>query len=114
VTGRSATATDRHRVRIAVARLRARILAIVFGLIAGTGLSFATAWLTLLGGEVVGPHLGLLRFYFPGYTVTWTGSLLGFFYGFLTGAAIGGLTAWVYNRVLDWRWRRNGEPPSPM
>jgi hypothetical protein len=114
VTERVATAEDRHRIRLAVARLRAGILAVVFGLIAGSGLAFATAWLTLLGGDVVGPHLGLLRIYFPGYTVTWTGSLVGFLYGFATGAAIGGLTAWIYNRVLDWRWRRNGDPRSPI
>ena len=110
---RIATPADRHRVRIAVARLRARILAIVFGLIAGSGLAFMTAWLTLLGGDLVGLHLGLLRYYFPGYTVTWFGSLVGFFYGFLAGALVGGLTAWIYNRVLDWRWRRNGDPRSP-
>ena len=109
---RPATAADRHRIRVAVARLRARILAVVFGLVVGCGLAFATAWLTLLGGENVGYHLGLLRYYFPGYTVTWTGSLVGFVYGFLSGAAIGGLTAWVYNRVFDWKWRRNGGRPS--
>jgi len=112
MTHRTATPADRHRIRIAVARLRARILAVVFGLISGSGLAFATAWLTLRGGEVVGPHLGLLSNYFPGYTVTWTGSLVGFVYGFLAGAAVGGFTAWIYNRVLDWRWKSDGAAPS--
>jgi hypothetical protein len=111
MTQRLATPADRRRIRLAVARLRARILATVFGLVAGTGLAFMTAWLTLLGGDDVGKHLKLLRFYFPGYTVTWTGALVGFVYGFATGAAVGGLTAWFYNRVLDWRWRRDGGEP---
>jgi hypothetical protein len=112
MTQRLAKPDDHRRIRIAVARLRARILATVFGLVTGAGLAFATAWLTLLGGDEVGPHLGLLRFYFPGYTVTWTGALVGFAYGFAGGAAVGGLTAWVYNRVLDWRWQRKGEEPT--
>ena len=102
---RPATPAERREVRAAVARLRAGILAVIMGLVGGSTLAFATAWLTLLGGERVGLHLGLLRFYFPGYTVTWTGSLIGFGYGFLTGAAIGGFTAWTYNRVADWRDR---------
>ncbi len=87
----------------AIARLRAGVMAAVFGLTGGTGLWLATAWLVIRGGQNVGQHLSLLRFYFPGYTVTWGGAFVGFFYGALTGAIAGFLLAWIYNRLADWR-----------
>ena len=42
-------------------------------------------WLVIRGGSSVGAHLGLLGQYFPGYSVTWSGCILGFFYGFSRG-----------------------------
>lgn len=101
-----ATAEQRRKVGEAVARLRTGILAIVMGFVSGTGLSVATAWLTILGGANVGFHLGLLRFYFPGYSVTWTGVIVGFGYGALVGAGVGFLMGTVYNRLVNWRERR--------
>ena len=86
-------------LRAAVARLRAGIMATVFALLFGTGLSVATVWLLVRGGPNVGEHLGLLGNYFPGYSVTWPGALLGFFYGGLVGGTVGWLTAWLYNLV---------------
>lgn len=103
---RKSTADEETLIRSAVARLRAGILAIACGLLAGTGLFVATVWLVLQGGETVGPHLGLLRYYLPGYSVTWPGAFLGFFYGVLLGVIVGGMTGWIYNRVADWRHRR--------
>ncbi len=87
----------------AVARLRAGVMAAVFGLTAGSGLWLATVWLVIRGGENVGAHLKLLRVYFPGYTVTWGGAFLGFVYGALVGGLAGFLLAWIYNRLADWR-----------
>ena len=43
----------------------------------------------------VGPHLGDLAAYLPGYEVSWVGSLVGAFYGFLAGA-VAGFAAAVY------------------
>ena len=100
---RRSTVDEEVLIRAAVARLRAGILAVVCGLLAGTGLFLATVWLLLQGGEIVGPHLGLLRYYLPGYSVTWQGAFLGFFYGVLLGALVGGLIGWIYNRVAGWR-----------
>ena len=101
-----ATAEERRRVGEAVARLRTGILAIVMGLVGGTALAIATAWLTLRGGLNVGQHLGLLRFYFPGYSVTWPGVVVGFGYGMLVGVGVGLAMGMVYNRLVDWRQRR--------
>ena len=105
---RKSTVNEEVLIRSAVARLRAGILAVVCGLLAGAGLFLATVWLVLQGGETVGPHLGLLRYYLPGYSVTWSGALLGFFYGVLFGAVVGGLIGWIYNRVVDLRHPREG------
>ena len=82
-----------------VARIHALILALVCALICGVGLFTLTAWLILKGGPVVGPHLALLGQYFPGYAVTWPGSIAGLFYGALVGAAIGWIIGAVYNGV---------------
>lgn len=85
----------------ATARLRASVMALTFGIVGGTGLGVATAWLLLRGGEMVGKHLNLLGIYFPGYTVSWPGVLVGFAYGALSGAVIGWSVAWIYNRLAE-------------
>jgi hypothetical protein len=102
------TLADRERVLVArtIARLRAGIVAIVTGMIGGVALSAATLWLVIKGGPNVGQHLGLLRAYYPGYSVTWTGALVGFVYGALTGAILGWCVAWLYNVLAS---RRTGE-----
>lgn len=88
-----------------IARLRASIMAVTFGVAGGVLLFAATAWLIIQGpaeGAVhVGPTLGLLSNYFPGYSVTWSGAVVGLFYGTLTGAVAGFLLALVYNRIVD-------------
>ena len=55
------------------------------GTMAGILLALATLVLVLKGGETVGPNLQLLSQYFPGYSVTTQGSLLGLAYGFVSG-----------------------------
>jgi hypothetical protein len=90
-------------LRSAVARLRTSVMAVSFGLSGGSLLSLATAWLLVQGGEDVGSHLGLLSNYFPGYTVTWPGVAIGFFYGLVTGAVLGWLISSLYNRIADLR-----------
>ena len=87
----------------AVARIHARILALVCAVIGGTGLFAMTAWLVIKGGPAVGPHLQLLGQYFPGYRVTWAGSVVGLVYGALVGAAVGWIIGTVYNGVATLR-----------
>lgn len=98
-----ATMDERALIERAVVRMRARIMAVVFGMLGGTALFLATAWLLLRGGPMVGQHLGLLGHYFPGYTVTWPGAFLGFVYGALVGGLLGYAVAWVYNQLVDRR-----------
>jgi hypothetical protein len=55
------------------------------GLAAGLLLCLVTLALVLKGGAMVGPNLQLFNQYFPGYSVTVLGSVLGLGYGFVTG-----------------------------
>lgn len=84
----------------AVVRLNANILGLVLGILAGLGIFIATNFLILKGGEVVGPHLGLLRAFFPYYSVTFVGSLVGTIYGFICGYIVGFITATIYNWIV--------------
>lgn len=92
-------------VRPVIARLRASVMAVAFGLFAGFGLFIATVWLVIRGGPeyegqmIVGPHLSLLSNYYPGYSVTWGGAFVGFAYAAVTGAIVGYCVAWVYNFI---------------
>lgn len=90
-------------IETAIVRLRSRVMATVFALVGGTGVFLATAWLLVRGGPSVGLHLNLLSNYFPGYSVTWLGSLIGFVYGCIVGGVVGWSLAWIYNRVTDIR-----------
>lgn len=80
-------------VRESLARAFPKLDGVAFGfsmgILCGFGLLLATLVLILKGGDVVGPRLQLLSEYFPGYSVTPGGSVLGLVYGFLTGL-IGG------------------------
>jgi hypothetical protein len=84
----------------AVLRLNANILGLVSGVLAGLGIFIATNFLVLKGGEVVGPHLSLLGAFFPFYSVTFAGSIIGFVYGIVCGYVAGFIIAWLYNLVV--------------
>jgi protoporphyrinogen oxidase len=70
------------------------------GVTSGLLLFLATLILVLRGGEVVGPTLTLLNRYFPGYSVTASGSIVGLVYGSLTGFVAGWCFAFLRNAVL--------------
>jgi hypothetical protein len=72
---------------------------IALGLTLAMGLFVATNVLVLKGGSDVGSHLALLRAYFPGYSVTFVGSLIGFVYVFVLGYATGRAVVLIYNRL---------------
>ena len=105
MSDREATPEDRATIAAAVARLRAGIMAVVFGATGGIGLFVATAWLLVRGGPDVGAHLSLLGQYFPGYRVTWPGAFVGLLYGTAVGGVLGWSIAWVYNRLASFRNR---------
>ena len=86
-------------LRKAVLQIQARGWAVAFGLVLGVGLFLATIILVIKGGSPVGPRLGLLGLYMPGYRVTLLGSVIGFAYAFVAGYVIGWSIARIYNRL---------------
>ena len=92
--------TTERELRRAVVKLNERAWGAAFALLAGFGLFLATNILVVRGGSNVGAHLGLLRNYFPGYSVTVFGSLIGFVYAFVLGYVVGRVIGWMYNRMV--------------
>jgi len=91
------------RLQTAILRLNERAWGVASGFLLGTGLFLATNILVLRGGENVGAHLKLLAVYFPGYQVTFFGSLIGFVYAFVLGYGLGRLIGRVYNAAAGRR-----------
>jgi hypothetical protein len=94
-------ATRDTSLQAAVQRINARAWGIAMGLVCGLGLLIATNVLILKGGPNMGAHLGLLRAYFPGYSVTFVGSLIGFVYAFVLGYLLGRLVGTVYDWLVE-------------
>jgi len=90
---------EEEQIEHAVILLNEKLLGIVLGILFGTGLFLVTNFLVLKGGRHVGAHLGLLSNFFPGYRVTFFGSIVGFFYMFLVGLIVGVVLGAVYNKI---------------
>jgi hypothetical protein len=95
----SLTPRERQAVAKTIMRIHEQGWGIALGLIFGLGLSLATLVLVVRGDRPLGPHLGLLGLYFPGYTVSYIGALVGFVYAFVLGYGIGRVIATVYNKL---------------
>jgi protoporphyrinogen oxidase len=97
----------------AFAKLDRVALGFSTGAVAGSLLFAATLFLVLKGGETIGPNLGLLDQFFPWYSVTFFGSLLGLAYGFAAGfvagwgfAVLRNLAVFLYNALIHRRAER--------
>lgn len=95
----SVSRAEEEKLTRAVARVNGGMTGVVLGLLLGSGLFLATNALVLQGGPDPGPHLGLLSQFFPGYTVTFVGSLIGFAYAFAVGMVSGFFVGLVYNKL---------------
>lgn len=91
--------TPERDVQRSVIALNARAWGIAFGLVLGGGLLLATLVLVVKSGPNPGQHLRLLSVFFPGYSVTVVGALVGFVYAFVLGYALGRVIGLVYNRI---------------
>jgi protoporphyrinogen oxidase len=91
-------------VRAAFSRVFLKLDRMAFGLslgiAAGILLFLATLILVLRGGDPVGPNLQFLSYYFPGYSVTAPGSMLGLAYGFVVGFIGGWSFAFLRNTMV--------------
>ncbi|HUF46347.1 MAG TPA: hypothetical protein VMM93_00965 [Vicinamibacterales bacterium] len=93
------TEHERRAIQKTILRIHEQGWGIAFGLLFGLGLLIATLVLVVEGGEPLGPHLGLLGLYFPGYSVSVVGGFIGFVYAFVLGYGVGRVIATVYNRL---------------
>jgi hypothetical protein len=90
---------EENQIEKAVILMNAKLLGIVLGFLSGVALFLATNFLVLKGGLHVGAHLGLLANFFPGYRVTFFGSIIGFCYAFAVGFLVGIVLGAVYNKI---------------
>ena len=72
------TVEEQHALEAIVNDSNEKAWAIGLALTLAFGLFAATNVLIFKGGAHVGSHLELLRVYFPGYSVTFGGSVIGF------------------------------------
>jgi hypothetical protein len=83
----SATAAELLRATL---RFNTLIFGVILGLLAGAVL-FVLA-LSAVGVERMGGvAVALIGVFLPGYSAGWQGALIGFFWGFVIGAALGGM-----------------------
>lgn len=74
-----------------------------FGIAIGTAIGLAVFLATLVfmfRTPTQGDGLALLSQYFQGYRVSWTGALVGFFWGFVVGFVGGWFVAFCRNLVI--------------
>lgn len=84
----------------AFAKLDVAAFSAATAIVSGATLFLLTVALVFKGappGMPVGPHLAELAAIFPGFTVTYAGSLIGALYAALVGAVLGVVVAWVWN-----------------
>lgn len=95
--------SNEEKLFMGILRFNAKVLGLTLGFVLGVIIFVATNWLVIKDGKDVGQHLQLLSQFFPGYTVTFIGSFIGFVYGFALGTFSGSLLGWIYNMVSDFR-----------
>ncbi|HEY7321682.1 MAG TPA: NAD(P)/FAD-dependent oxidoreductase [Candidatus Binatia bacterium] len=99
LTDEIATAVDGVLTRV-FSKLDRVALGLSTGITAGMMLFLATLTLALKGGDVVGPNLQLLSHFFPAYSVTVPGSVIGMIYGFVSGFVCGWGFALLRNSIV--------------
>jgi hypothetical protein len=93
---------DPDRVLALMVFARLDLLAAACGAAACGGVSLLLATYVLLlkgapSGVPIGPNLAALSTFLPGYAVSWTGGVVGMFYGFVIGGALGLVFAAIWN-----------------
>ena len=77
--------------------MNVKAFAVAAGIVWGFLLFVFTSVEAARGG---GHTLELLSFWFPGYSITYLGSVVGLVYGIVSGALIGAAFCWLYNRLV--------------
>jgi len=75
-------------------KMSKRALGLSLGIVWGLSIFCLTLWAIARGQ---GQTLSLLKGYYLGYNITFTGALIGLLWGFVDGLVAGALIAWLYN-----------------
>ena len=75
-------------------------LGLSLGIILGLLLLLATLVLVVQGGGPAAPVVGLLAQFLPGYSVSWSGAVIGLAYGLLFGYLLGWFAAFLRNAAV--------------
>ena len=84
----------------AFARIDGVALALAVAVVCAVGFFLATAILLIKGappGVPIGPNLAAFGTFLPGYSVTWTGAVVGAGYAAVVGSVIGWMVAALWN-----------------
>jgi hypothetical protein len=101
--GQGLSDQEQQEIRRAFERTSEQGWGLALGLLAALVLFVATVILVVRGGPDMGQHLGLLSVYLPGYSVSWTGAVVGAAYMFFLGYGAGRTIATIYNRLVSRR-----------
>jgi hypothetical protein len=96
----SHTASSDELILQAFARIDRFAFGIAVGAVLGALILAVTLFVVVKSGEARDLKLELLAQYFPGYTVTHEGAIVGFAYGFLSGFLLGWFIALLRNASL--------------
>jgi hypothetical protein len=77
--------------------LRRRAFGLAFGIMVGLFFSLTTCWFLLMDSR--GDFFSKLSLLFLGYTFSWQGAAIAFFWGFIYGFFFGAFLAWLYNVI---------------
>ncbi|MEZ5499965.1 MAG: hypothetical protein R3E77_11130 [Steroidobacteraceae bacterium] len=97
----------RRRFRTPILRIYGPGLGLVLGGVGALQLIATTNWLVFRGSSDEHSNAMLLGQYFPGYSVSFAGSLIGAAQLFTVIFLACLLLAWTYNRLVDWRQGRH-------
>ncbi len=84
-------------------RVGGHFLGLALGAVTALGLIVTTNWLVIRGTADESVHAALLSNYLSGYSVSFTGSLIGAVELFAVTYLIFLLLGWIYNQVVSWR-----------
>jgi hypothetical protein len=87
------------RVQVALGPVHKTAFGVAVGVVCGVAVSALTVFhLAIRPANSI--DISLLAQYFYGYTVSWRGTLIGFFWGFVTGFVAGWFMAFVRNLAV--------------
>lgn len=78
-------------------KLSIKAFALTCGILWGLAILLITWWMLLMGAQ--GGLISDLSSFYPGYSYSWGGAVVGLIWGFVEGFIVGAIFAWLYNKM---------------